>query len=119
MRQKSGCRMLPNSDTSIEQNPLAGIVRGHTKLKLTQAYIDYIADKSDENTNALFSQVLKFAKGKLYRLELDFSDFGTAETADDFAQDATIKVLENLHAFSGKASSFYPWVHSIVYRTRV
>ena len=109
---------LPDSNTSIEQNPIAGIVRGQTKSKLTQAYIDYVADKSEATTNALFSQVLKFAKGKLYRLELDFADFGTAETADDFAQDATIKVLENLHTFSGKASSFYPWVHRLVFVTR-
>jgi RNA polymerase sigma-70 factor (ECF subfamily) len=48
-------------------------------------------------------------------LEYDFKKFGSAETADDWAQDVFISVWRNLEKFEGSGSNFYSWVSSIAF----
>ncbi len=70
----------------------------------------------------LMKLVLKFAFTKVSHLEHEhsFKDFGTAETADDWAQDVTIKVWQGLTGtgakqFEGTGEQFYSWVHKIAF----
>lgn len=70
----------------------------------------------------LLKVVREFTYKKTYHLELEFSDFGTAETADDWAQEATIAVWMGLKdgTFRGNSGEeFYSWVHSIAYKKRI
>ena len=53
--------------------------------------------------------------------EHNFKEFGTAETADDWAQEVSIKVWQgltgagNTEIFQGTGADFYSWVHKIAF----
>jgi RNA polymerase sigma factor (sigma-70 family) len=92
----------------------AGVVRGKTKQGLMSAYEAYTR-KEPGSLDLLLDLVRKFAYTKAYHLEYDFKKFGSAETADDWAQDITIKVWQGLEKFEGSSELFYSWVHKIAF----
>ena len=71
--------------------------------------------KEPGSADELMKAVRAFAYTKVYHLEHDFKEFGSAETADDWAQDVCVNVWSNLDKFVGTPSLFYSWVHSIAF----
>lgn len=64
----------------------------------------------------LLALVRKFVYMKLYHLEHDFKDFGSAETVDDWTQDVSIRVWQSLLKDDRRSpASFYAWVHKIAF----
>jgi RNA polymerase sigma factor (sigma-70 family) len=67
---------------------------------------------------AMFPAVRDYAYNSLYVLEVDegFRNFGSAETCDDWSQDISLKVWQNLQAgkFKGDTfASFHKWIWTI------
>jgi DNA-directed RNA polymerase specialized sigma24 family protein len=60
--------------------------------------------KAKSSHNRLLDIVNRYIYDKTVRLEMDFKKLGSAETADDFAQDATIRVWESIPDFDAKLS---------------
>jgi DNA-directed RNA polymerase specialized sigma24 family protein len=53
---------------------------------------------------------------KLYHLEFEFKNFGSAETVDDWAKDVVINVWQNLEKKTfATPGDFYSWVHKIAF----
>jgi RNA polymerase sigma factor (sigma-70 family) len=96
-------------------NKLAGIEREKSKVRLTACYEAY-KRKEPGSADNLMLAVRALAYVKVYHLEHDFKDFGSAETADDWAQDVCVNVWSNLDKFKGTSAIFYAWVHSIAFR---
>jgi len=97
-------------------NKLAAIKRGRSRNDLMSAFEAYQRREPCSMDNLL--QVVRgFAYTKLYHLEHDFKDFGSAETVDDWAQDVVIKVWQALDKgrFEGTPAEFYSWVHKIAF----
>jgi DNA-directed RNA polymerase specialized sigma24 family protein len=90
--------------------------RNTNKSRLNAVYADWLANPNQETENALYREVLRFAKLKTGHLEYEFK-IGTMNTADDFAQEIAIKVWKDRAEFSGNSESFYAWVHRIAYTT--
>lgn len=82
------------------------------------AYEAYVR-KEPRSMDHLLKLVNEFAFLKVRHLEHDFKDFGSAETADDWAQEVSIKVWQNLEQFANNPAStpasFYSWVHKIAF----
>jgi len=93
----------------------AAIKRASIRTELMNAYKAY-RGREPASMDRLLECVRKFAYMKLYHLEHDFKGFGSAETADDWAQDVAIKVLHDLDkkVFETPAD-FYSWVHKIAF----
>ena len=95
---------------------LAGIKRESTKSELSHAYERY-QRREPGSMDFLLTKVREFAYMKVYHLEYDFRKFGSAETADDWAQDVTLKVWRSLSEGTSNRTpaSFYAWVHKIAF----
>lgn len=92
------------------------VKRDKSRANLMRAFEDYKQGKSG-SMDTLLQIVRKFAFTKVSHLEYerDFEEFGSAETADDWAQDVTIKVWQMLETFHGTAAQFYSWTHKIAF----
>ena len=99
-------------------NKPAAAKRDRTRNDLISAYEAY-QRREPLSMDRLLELVRAFAYVKLYHLEHDFKDFGSAETVDDWAQEVVINVWQNLEKFEGNPKStpdnFYSWVHTIAY----
>jgi RNA polymerase sigma factor (sigma-70 family) len=94
---------------------LAAIKRNTLKKRIEAAYAAYKA-KEPGGADELMLAVRALAYTKVYHLEYDFKTFGSAETADDWAQDVCISVWSGLDKFKGTSANFYAWVHRIAFR---
>jgi DNA-directed RNA polymerase specialized sigma24 family protein len=94
-------------------NHIEGAKRGRTRNELIAAYEAYQRGEP-RSFDVLLQKVQKFATSKLIHLEHDFVDFGTAENADDWAQEVTIKVWQGMNV-TRTSESFYAWVHKIAF----
>jgi DNA-directed RNA polymerase specialized sigma24 family protein len=97
-------------------NKIAAVKRDRTRTELMAAYEAY-QRREPASMDKLLLLVRKFVYLKLYHLEYDFKDFGSAETVDDWTQDVTIKVWQELKEdrFEGTPAQFYSWVHKIAF----
>jgi len=108
---------------------LAELKRTKTRQNLIEAYDSYTRREAG-SLDRLMVQVRKFAFTKVSHLEHEhsFKEFGTAETADDWAQEVSIKVWQGLTGTGRKqwvpkakvkgkelthGELFYAWVHKI------
>jgi RNA polymerase sigma factor (sigma-70 family) len=98
----------------MTQNVLAAIKRKSRRDGLMAAFTAY-KNGEPNSVNRLISLVREFAYTKVYHLEYNFKDTGSAETADDWAQEVAIKVWENLSNFEGSPELFYSWVHKVAF----
>lgn len=89
-------------------------VRKKTKEKLMTAYEGY-QRREPGSADRLMEQVRKFAYTKVYHLEHDFENFGSSQTADDWAQNVSLAVWKGLDKFQGTPALFYSWVHKICF----
>lgn len=95
---------------SIERRKRAGV-----RAELMSAYEAY-QRREPASMDKLLMVVRKFAYMKLYHLEHDFKDFGSAETVDDWTQDVSIRVWQSLLKNDNRTpASFYAWVHKIAF----
>jgi hypothetical protein len=95
-----------------------GEVRGQIKTKIIAAYDSYIHGERG-SMDRLLKLVSEFALMKLIHLEHepDFKQFGSAETADDWAQEVSIKVWQQLLKNKKRTGeAFYAFVHKIAFR---
>jgi RNA polymerase sigma factor (sigma-70 family) len=69
---------------------------------LNSAYVEYAADRSDDNLNSLLVAVTRYALGYARRSK--------APDPHDLAQDVALKVWRSLASFAAK-SSFRTYVH--------
>lgn len=101
---------MPPSDRTAEQT------KNRTKDRIIAAYEAYLRQEPMSLDN-LLRAVTKFAYTKVYHLEYDFKDFGSYETADDWAQDVAVKVWIALKngKFEGNGENFYSWIHKIAF----
>lgn len=92
--------------------------RDRTRDALIAAY-EAMVHQEPGSGDKLLLLVQKFIYSKVYHLEYEFAKFGSAETADDWAQEATIEVWKGLHRFMNNPKStpalFYSWVHKIAF----
>lgn len=95
---------------------LAALERNKKRNALISAYEAY-QRQEPLSLDTLLKQVQRFAYTKVYHLEHDFRHFGSAETADDWAQDVMIKVWQKLSdgSFKGNGEQFYAYVHKIAF----
>lgn len=77
------------------QNVIAAAKRTSMKKAIMAAYEEYAADAPGA-MDRLLELVRKFAYSKVYHLEKEFRTIGTSETADDWAQDMTLKIWQLL-----------------------
>jgi hypothetical protein len=63
--------------------------------QIVAAYESYLRGEP-LSTERLMGLVIKFAYRKVYHLEYEFKDMGTAQTADDWSQEVALKVWEAL-----------------------
>lgn len=96
-------------------NKLAATKRSTTRTKLISAYEAYQRQEPG-SMDALLLLVRSFIYMKLYHLEHDFKDFGSAETVDDWTQDALLRVWQDLpkKKFDTPAL-FYSWLHKVAF----
>lgn len=111
--------MLPtvvSEGTQEEQgtNPVAESKRIRGREQLIKLYTAH-QRQVPGSLERLLDEVRKFAYTKVYHLEVDFKNIGTSETADDWAQEVTIKVWQGLNDFNGTPELFYSWVHKIAF----
>jgi RNA polymerase sigma factor (sigma-70 family) len=105
----------------VSENVLAA--RKHERIKqgLMDAYEAYLR-KEPLSEESLMEKVREFAIVKLRRYEMRDSDFAgvpTANTMDDFAQDAAVRVWMGLKTFEGDADDFYSFVNKVSFHRRV
>lgn len=93
---------------------LAGIKREKLKQKLMDAYESYQRGEKD-GLDILLTRVREFVYSKVYHLEHEFRDTGSAETADDWAQDVLLDVWQALPSFNDTPEAFYSWVHKAAF----
>jgi hypothetical protein len=97
---------------------LAGLKHKSTRQALIAAYEAY-ERREPGSMDRLLQLVRKFAFLKVSHLEYepDFKQMGSAETADDWAQEVTIKVWQELVKKDKKRTGeeFYSWVHKIAF----
>jgi len=97
---------------------LASLKRNSRKQALISAYEAYVRQEPGSMDRVL-KLVNEFALLKLIHLEHepDFKQFGSAETADDWAQEVSIKVWQELVKKDRKRTGeqFYAWVHKIAF----
>jgi RNA polymerase sigma factor (sigma-70 family) len=109
----------PQYEQESMSNELAALKQEITKGKIIEAFTRYRNREPGSGDN-LFKVVREFAYSKMYRLEIEFHDFGTSDTADDAAQEAVIAVWQGLGNFKGETGrAFYSWVNRICYSKRV
>jgi RNA polymerase sigma factor (sigma-70 family) len=75
----------------------------------------YEAHRDKLPGNDLYSTVFDFVTLKLRHLEYDFADVSHHETLNDWVQETTIKVFDNLGKFKGTGANFYSWLHKICF----
>jgi DNA-directed RNA polymerase specialized sigma24 family protein len=100
---------------------IAATKRNRTRANLIAAYEAY-ERREPGSMDRLMQLVTKFVHTKISHMEYEpaFKGFGTAETADDWAQEVTIKVWQKLTGtgrkqFQGDGAGFYAYVHKIAY----
>ena len=99
----------------MSDNNIAAIKRDRVKRALMSAYEAY-QRKEPRSLDKLIALVRDFAYSKVIHLEHEFADHGTAETADDWAQEISFNAWRALdRGFSGNAESFYSWLHKIAF----
>jgi DNA-directed RNA polymerase specialized sigma24 family protein len=92
-----------------------GRKRASIRTELMSAYKAY-QRREPGSMDQLLALVRKFVYMKLYHLEHDFKDFGSAETVDDWTQDVSIRVWQSLLQSDKRSpASFYAWVHKIAF----
>jgi hypothetical protein len=95
-----------------------GEVRGNIKKQLIDAYESFMR-REPGSMDRVLKLVNEFALVKLIYLEHvpDFRQFGSAETADDWAQEVSIKVWQELISKDSERTGeqFYAWVHKIAF----
>lgn len=104
--------------TTGQSNPLRK-KRNSTKATINAAYANFIAGKT--GGPGLLELVKDFAYNKVYKIEREFKDFGTSQTADDWAQEVVVDVWGSLQKghFKGEPDAFYPWLHRLVYNKAI
>jgi len=101
-------------DEEIEgPNKQAGRKKLRIKKQLIRAFTAY-QEQQPGGLDLLLTLVRTFAYNKLYYIEYEFKNFGTAETVDDWAQNIVIDVWQQLDA-TMTPDKFYAWVHKITY----
>jgi DNA-directed RNA polymerase specialized sigma24 family protein len=93
-------------------NKSAAITKQKLQTRVKEAYEAY-ERKDPGSADGLMQAVRKIAYTKVYHLEHDFKEFGSAETADDWTQDICASVWSGLDKFVGTPSLFYSWVCKI------
>jgi len=97
-------------------NLLQNLKREITRSHIIAAWEAY--DRREPlSLDALCIAVHAFAYKKLHGLEIDkgFRELGSAETADDWAQDVSLKAWKRLDTFRGDTGAeFHAWVHMII-----
>lgn len=108
--------MIGDVEPILETNKEAAAKKSRIKQGIISAYEAY-SRREPGSMDALMEKVREFAYMKVYHLEYDFRTFGSAETADDWAQEITLKVWLALEQgnFKGTGASFYAWVHKIAF----
>ncbi|HEX3659953.1 MAG TPA: hypothetical protein VHU89_00880 [Acidobacteriaceae bacterium] len=81
---------------------------------MMEAYRLY-TENPERYADDLFRAVLDFATKKLYPLEYEFKDRGTAETVDDFAQEVAIEVWTTMGSRKRSPATFYAWLNRICF----
>lgn len=94
----------------MSTDALAKLKYQANKRKISEAFANYI-DNPARHESAFWTAILEFAKLKVFHLEHDFKDMGSAETADDWAQDVAINVWQKLPTFKGTPEGFYAWLN--------
>lgn len=105
-----------DSEAVPPSNRLAQLKKNSMRDRVVAAYQAYSRNEPFSMDN-LLKVVREFAYTKVYHLEYDFKDFGSFETADDWAQEATINVWLALKdgKFEGNGEQFYSWIHKIAF----
>jgi DNA-directed RNA polymerase specialized sigma24 family protein len=92
----------------------------HRAQRVVDAYEKFKAGNITED--ALLEAVRDYVYRKLHRLETKsegFADVGTAETVDDWTQDAMLKVWKYRESFKGQSGpEFLLWIKKIVHNKR-
>ena len=90
------------------------------KKRILAAYEAY-QRREPNSLNALVTVSREFVYRKLYNhIESKFRDIGTAETADDWAQDVVIKIWQQLtEGYEGTAANYYSYLNKAAFNKRV
>jgi len=96
---------------------LPALRREAIKKRLSDSYESYRANPS-RHESVFYTEVLNFARMKLYNLEFEFKTLGTSGTVDDYAQDIAIGVWAGLKSFQGDGEAFYGWLHKICFNKK-
>jgi len=90
-----------------------------SRYAVIEAYRRYHENPA-QHGHDFWCAVSKFARNKLYPLEHEFKDHGTAETVDDFAQEVLIEVWETMpqKKFATPAK-FYAWINRLCFTHRM
>lgn len=109
-----------NKPVQIEgSNRFAGLKRQQNLDALALAY-DNFRRGGGNSQDLLWDAMITYARRLMMRLEHDFADFGTSETADDFAQAVVLKCKRNIMGqagykpFVGNGGNFAAWFRDAV-----
>lgn len=100
--------------TKLDRQPIQEIKRKNRKQTIINAYRAYTA-KEPSSLDHLLEVVRKFALHKLATVGREFRE--TAETAEDHAQEISIKVWQGIGE-PRSAESFYAWVNAITFNRK-
>lgn len=104
-------------DIREKLDQLAAKKKQGTKTQIMEAYQAYNEGKAGA-MEKLMGLVRDFAYKKVYRLEIDFCDYGTAETADDWAQNICLDVMMGLQQ-ERTPEMFYAWVNKLTFNHKM
>ena len=93
--------------------------RERYKKQLEDAF-DAYERREPASMDSLLLEVVKFAKRKMYGVEMDNPKLGTIRTVDDYAQDVMVAVWQGLESksFLGGRPKFYAYVNKISHNTK-
>lgn len=104
-------RHAPGARTTED---LGTLLRRQTRVRVMEAWRLYSEDPVRHERDLCLA-VLEFARKKLYSLEYEFRDRGTAETVDDFAQEVAIEVWETMGGRKRSPATFYAWLNRLCF----
>jgi RNA polymerase sigma factor (sigma-70 family) len=81
--------------------------------KLFVAYERYLR-KEPGSIDSLFNVVREYTYRKVYDLEIEFREMGSSNTADDWTQEVSLRVLKGLGSRERTPAEFHSWVDTIV-----
>ncbi len=95
---------------------LQKIFKSRMRQRIVAAYDQFRATGKAAH---FIAAIRSFMYSKAYRTELEFSNFGSHDTADDAAQEATLKAWRYFPTFKGSTGEeFYSWLNKIAFRQR-